>query len=382
MARFWILAISSRCITARYRKRPYPKLEPRAGLVILPACPTYRRHCPTTMLSPTQLIAQTFALDSTQVSAPLPLQTLWSGYGQIERYHLHSSDPKVPDSLIAKRIETPTRRSHPRGWNSNLGHQRKLRSYEVESHWYTEWTQNACDLPRIALCHAHHTEGGSHLLLLEDLDAAGYPGRRQQLSPQECAPCLQWLAQLHGRFMRYRPQPGWQQQLWQTGTYWHLDTRPDEWQVMADGPLKALAADIDLALSGSDYTTLVHGDAKVANFCFSHDGRQVAAVDFQYIGAGCGMKDVAYFMGSCLADRDCEQHWHWLLEDYFTALRRVVAQQHPAINPDQLEQQWRALFPMAWADFERFLLGWEPDHHKLTPFSRLMTHQALATLAT
>ncbi|MYM63106.1 oxidoreductase family protein [Pseudomaricurvus sp. HS19] len=332
------------------------------------------------MLSPTQLIAQTFALDSTQVSAPLPLQTLWSGYGQIERYHLHSSDPKVPDSLIAKRIEPPTRRSHPRGWNSNLGHQRKLHSYEVESHWYGEWSKELPDSPRTAHCYARHTVDNSHLLLLEDLDAAGYPQRRQQLAASECEPCLHWLAQLHGHFLQYRPASGWQKQLWSSGTYWHLQTRPDEWQQMAEGPLKQLAPAIDQELNSSDYTTLVHGDAKVANFCFSADGSRVAAVDFQYIGAGCGMKDVAYFMGSCLSEDACESQWENLLDSYFSALHAVIRKRQLPFPTGDLELQWRNLFPMAWADFERFLMGWEPEHHKLTHFSRQMTRTALATL--
>ena len=36
------------------------------------------------------------------------------------------------------------------------------------------------------------------------------------------------------------------------------------------------------------------------------DGKAVAAVDFQYVGAGCGMKDVAYLLGSCLDDKGHE----------------------------------------------------------------------------
>jgi len=46
----------------------------------------------------------------------------------------------------------------------------------------------------------------------------------------------------------------------------------------------------------------VHGDAKLANFCFSRDGKKVAAVDFQYVDGGCGMKDLSrIIVGSSIA---------------------------------------------------------------------------------
>ena len=57
--------------------------------------------------------------------------------------------------------------------------------------------------------------------------------------------------------------------LWPAGTYWHLETRPDELDAMPDGPLKNSAAMIDRRLNKATYKSLVHGDAKVANFCFS-----------------------------------------------------------------------------------------------------------------
>ena len=62
------------------------------------------------------------------------------------------------------------------------------------------------------------------------------------------------------------------------------------------------------------FKTIVHGDAKLANFCFSHDLSNVAAVDFQYVGGGCGMKDVAYFLGSCLNDQELRTTENELLD--------------------------------------------------------------------
>lgn len=34
-------------------------------------------------------------------------------------------------------------------------------------------------------------------------------------------------------------------QLWPIGTYWHLQTRPDEWKVMSEGEMKSYAKEMD-----------------------------------------------------------------------------------------------------------------------------------------
>jgi len=117
----------------------------------------------------------------------------------------------------------------------------------------------------------------------------------------------------------------------------------------------------------------VHGDAKVANFCFGDGG--VAAVDFQYVGCGCGMKDVAYFLGSCLEEDDGEQHAARLLDRYFVHLSAAIADDPRA---RAVEAEWRPLYPVAWADFHRFLAGWAPTHHKIHRYTEQLTRLALA----
>ena len=97
--------------------------------------------------------------------------------------------------------------------------------------------------------------------------------------------CVSWLAGFHAQNLNADPAG-----LWESGTYWHLETRPDELKRLDDPVLKQAASSIDQKLKDTKFQTLVHGDAKLANFCFSDDGNQVAAVDFQYVGGGCGMK--------------------------------------------------------------------------------------------
>ena len=49
---------------------------------------------------------------------------------------------------------------------------------------------------------------------------------------------------------------------------------------MPEGALKQNAVAIATTLSDANYQTLVHGDAKVANFCFNENFSGCAAVDF------------------------------------------------------------------------------------------------------
>lgn len=294
------------------------------------------------------------------------LQSLWSGWGEIARYALDGAE--VP-TVIVKRVQPPTADRHPRGWTSDRSSERKRRSYEVELAFYQRIAPTLP--PSVRLARAWHLEPG--LFVLEDLDASGFSGRADYGAPLDegrIAACVDWLAGLHGACLD-QPVDG----LWPIGTYWHLDTRPDEWAAMAEGPLKRQAAALDSALNAVSHRTVVHGDAKVANFCFGPSG--VAAVDFQYAGGGCGLKDLAYFLGSCLGDRGLEQQADRWLQHYFTALARAV----PAtVSVDALEADWRPLWPHAWADFERFLAGWAPAHRKRTGFAAALTRSALDRL--
>jgi len=300
------------------------------------------------------------------------IQSLWSGYGEIVRYRLHGSDVR---SAVLKHVIFPSEVNHPRGWHNDLSHQRKVRSYEVEMAWYHDFAGRCDQRCRVPHCYASDTLGEDHLMVLEDLDAAGYPARRQGLDLDGVRACLSWLAHFHAEFMGVKPAG-----LWPVGTYWHLATRPDELDVMADDGLRDAAPVMDSMLSTARFQTLVHGDAKLANFCFSEDGKGVAAVDFQYVGGGCGMKDVAYFLGSCLCDRDQERFEAMLLDDYFTILRQALAGRGRDVDMDALEREWRVLMPVAQADFYRFLVGWMPTHWKINDYNKRVAQSLMSRL--
>merc|ERR1719373_100887 len=103
------------------------------------------------------------------------------------------------------------------------------------------------------------------------------------------------------------------------------------------GGLKARAAEIDARLNAAKYQTFVHGDAKLANFCFSQDDSRVAAVDFQYVGGGCGMKDVAYFMG-CFSDGDGFRDKEGLVDFYFEQLRAFYSARTGGKGPIDMDE--------------------------------------------
>jgi hypothetical protein len=277
------------------------------------------------------------------------IQSLWGGYGELFRVKLEGVSR---ETAIVKAVNPPARRSRT---TSERSHARKRRSYDVETAFYRAFAARCDGACRVAELIGARVANGQWLLLFEDLDAAGFPKRHHSLRSPGIEACLSWLATFHARFLGV-PATG----LWQTGTYWHLATRPDELAALEDENLRRAAPILDQRLRAARFQTLVHGDAKLDNFCFTSDQRAVAAVDFQYTGAGCGVKDVAYFLSSC-SDTGEEVLDSRHLDTYFALLRDALARAESNIDASALEIEWRALYPIACADFYRFLAGWAPD---------------------
>ncbi|MCE7872645.1 DUF1679 domain-containing protein [bacterium CPR1] len=284
------------------------------------------------------------------------LQSLWGGYGQLLRLHLEGGS--VP-SVILKQVIPPA------DVHESVADRRKRRSYAVEQAWYLDGARRCDSECRVARCYAAE----SSLLLLEDLQNAGFHPDRPPLAEQVRAG-LHWLAYFHARFLG-SPPPG----LWEQGSYWHLQTRREEWLRMPRSSLKDAAEALDDLLRGARFQTLLHGDSKPANFCWNNRG-QASAVDFQYVGPGCGIRDTAYFLDCCLGESGCEsQADHWL-DHYFTVLRQAIEQQGHSVDLDALEREWRSLFPVAWSDFCRFEQGWRGPS-PMGPFSQRQLVRAL-----
>ena len=249
------------------------------------------------------------------------IQRLWGGHGELVRVVLDDGRP-----AIVKWVRPPAA--------TGVSATRKRRSYEVERAFYQSFAprcDRTCRVPALIAAHGD-------LLVLEDLDAAGFDRRVDEANGRALDAALRWLASFHARFLGEPAGP-----LWPIGTYWQLETRRDELPNIADPKLRAAAPVLAQQLASARYQTIVHGDPKEANFCFTA-GDDVAAVDFQYTGRACGIVDVAYLLHG--RSDDAAPH----LDTYFRHLGASA----------ELEAEWRALYPVARRDFERFLAGWRP----------------------
>ncbi|XXG95451.1 hypothetical protein Hte_001713 [Hypoxylon texense] len=283
------------------------------------------------------------------------LQTLWAGYGYIYEITARAtSDQASAELRKAKRVDAIN--SHagevfplilkfiapPRG-NSDSGdegHLRKLMSYGVEQYFYSSIVPYLEDETPVAHCVATTRDswGKSGAELLEGLTATimsdlrpRYPvagEKRSELNEQQVYAALNWLSSFHRTSRRlitedlddYLRPPleeakrrktgqGSGTKLWLNGGYTYLKTRlkefaalaedqGSEWTVLCapitpDGQSIAELTANFLTPRGREYETLIHGDVKSENLFTTKSGSKVAFYDFQYVGLGLGVCDLA-----------------------------------------------------------------------------------------
>jgi len=282
------------------------------------------------------------------------IQALWANCGSIKKLTL-SNKSGEKTSVVVKFVEMPNKQSV-----SNI---RKSKSYDNETLFYEKYACQVGDCKVPELKFSSKNQENNLILVLEDLDAKGYSTRLEygSLDIFQAKLCIEWLAEFHLTFLNKKTD------LWPEGTYWYLATRQDELTTMdKKNPLFKNAKKLDEKLKTSKYKTVIHGDAKVANFCFGDN--KVAAVDFQYTGHGVGVRDLVYFLGSIYDDAGLKRHSDDLIDYYFSFFDTEV------------RLDWEPLIPICYADFERFLLGWNPKHYKLTRYSSKMVQKALSAI--
>ncbi|GAB7324281.1 hypothetical protein MBLNU13_g08252t2 [Cladosporium sp. NU13] len=310
------------------------------------------------ILSPQETASALLAEQGLDVLSLSLLQSLWAGYGQIcrvaaspkpasanvRRPSVDSSTPK--DSVMSTPKDTHSYIlkliSPPSSKRNDEGHIRKILSYQVEQYFYTQLAPQLPATIPVAKCLAsineQQTDGSSTTaMILSDL-AEDYPvagEKRAALSDTQALSALDWLSNFHG-FWWSRVEdldhsklvlPPLQQakretpssnSVWLNGGYTYLATRQSEYQNLVHDSdsewSEALTQPINnrnqsiaeliatfLAPSASTttpierYQTLIHGDVKSENLFTNAPGDQVAFYDFQYVGLGLGVCDLAKF---------------------------------------------------------------------------------------
>jgi len=282
------------------------------------------------------------------------LSTLWAGYGVIHEIKARDLSGRT-HNLILKEVSPPA--------GSGVSHLRKVQSYQVEAAFYTSVVPSLRDFG-LALAQPLVVEstldssGGALHLLMTDL-RPDYPNARQRgtLDLAHAKAALSWLARLHASHWQQDVPEG----LWPEGSFWQLQTRLEELEntELEWSDLKAAAHLVDRELTQNcKFRTIVHGDAKSANFLFSDPAAgpvRAAAYDFQYAGGGDAMRDVAYLLCSSVEAKVLAKHEEELLRHYHSELLSLLSP-HAA-----QEYTWDVMLKrlsLATCDFVRFMAGW------------------------
>ncbi|KAH6892455.1 Ecdysteroid kinase-domain-containing protein [Thelonectria olida] len=295
------------------------------------------------------------------------LQTLWAGYGHICAITARAASDQVNPNLngaSGKLKVGPNATYHlilklisPPKSDGDEGHLRKLLSYEVEQYFYQEVTPHLDQDVAVARClastgHLQQSDNpelqGLTATLMEDLrprfPVAGE--KRSILSQRQVHAALEWLAKFHAgtwkllpddlnryllpplKEMKRRQVDGSSggDKLWLNGGYTYLATRRTELASLADdtysewcsafcepmeGSTLSVAERVASFLTprGRPFESYIHGDVKSENLFTTDSGDQVAFFDFQYVGLGFGVCDLAKLF-------TCSVPLQMLTEDY------------------------------------------------------------------
>ncbi|KAI1758247.1 kinase-like domain-containing protein [Xylaria castorea] len=306
------------------------------------------------MNSAEQVAAIMLSWHSLELVSLRKVQSLWAGYGHIcqltarattaaaadqmrERYGdigTPGEDGKEMYALILKLISPPPTPSR----GEVEGHLRKILSYEAEQNFYGSIALRlGRDLP-LARCIAatqgkpgSDTPEGLTATMMTDLRSK-YPvagEKRAALNETQVHAALDWLSQFHRKSWGILPMPLQElllppleeadrrkrgnepgRSVWLNGGYTYLATRrkeyaslaadsDSEWSSMLCQPPSPRESSIAekvadfLIPRGRDHETLIHGDVKSENLFTTHSGSEVAFYDFQYVGLGLGVCDLA-----------------------------------------------------------------------------------------
>ncbi|KAL2207833.1 hypothetical protein CC79DRAFT_1272988 [Sarocladium strictum] len=333
------------------------------------------------------------------------LVSLWAGYGSICSVTARAGSDEAAATmadhipLILKFI------SPPKAKKGDEGHLRKTFSYEVEQHFYGQITRSLPDNVKVAKCLAstgmtQDRMEGVVAMLMEDLrvsfDVAG--GKRANLQPSQVYAALDWLARFHqttkslcpkdsrDRFVlppleeaKRRDSGDGGDKVWLNGGYTYLATRQkeftdlkhdasSEWSATFCKVQPTLGCNIAEAVArvltprGRAAESYIHGDVKSENLFTTKQGDKVAFFDFQYVGLGLGVCDLAKLFTCSLPismlGNDGEEVIPASAEelDLLRRYRETVAAGRDSIEYN--EEEFRRHWECALVDWCRFQASW------------------------
>lgn len=318
-------------------------------------------------------------LENIQVKA---LCRLWGGMGYV--YSVSLSDSSIIsgnfNEVIIKRVSSQSRQ------RQSFGDKRKADSYLCEANFYETLApylikSKGLHIPRPFLIEREYKATGSTkiTICMEKIY-----GSVRSVDRNETRAVLRWLATLHAATWGAKADEAVAKHgLQPTGTYWYLDTRPDEHASMRNsgwqGRLKLAAKAIDERLKRDKMQCCVHGDAKDANMLFSCDedkNLSVSMYDFQYCGKSPPTKDLAYFLCVAAYDND-QEHVKYYHQELIARLDSDCDYQ-PTL--DELNQS----LLLAYCDWCRFMCGWgfwgiSIEDHVISVLDRLDGGQSLGS---
>ncbi|KAI0190322.1 kinase-like domain-containing protein [Astrocystis sublimbata] len=317
-----------------------------------------------------QVAAVMLSWHSLELVSLRKVQVLWAGYGHIcqvtarattaaaaEQMRDSYGDIGTPSengtdtyALVLKLISPPPTSSK----GADEGHLRKILSYQVEQEFYSSIAPKLRGDSPMACCIAATQEEKPGSGTLEGLTATlmtdlrgKYPvagEKRAVLNETQVLSALDWLSRFHRKSWEILPLPLQElllppleeaerrkrgdaqgRSVWLNGGYTYLATRRKEYASLAadsdsewssvlcqasspyEGSLAEKVAHV-LTPRGRDHETLIHGDVKSENLFTTQSGSEVAFYDFQYVGLGLGVCDLAKLF-------TCSVPLHMLVDD-------------------------------------------------------------------
>lgn len=280
-----------------------------------------------------------------------PIQRLWAGYGHICHVKAVEAENGEERSLILKYV-APPKEECERG-KPNEGHIRKLLSYQVEQYFYMHLAPlmppDICiakGLVSIGPTCPDHIKATTAFLLSDLRELFPVPGgKKETLNPRCVSAALTWLARFHGFWAtkvagfhwddlvkpplehfeangheKLPTEPGG---VWLNGGYTYLATRSSEYTELCNNTGSEWSSALSQAFSSNlsqretsiaeavakflspstdiqerrrgvgPYLSLIHGDVKSENLFSTVSGDEIAFYDFQYVGLGLGVCDIA-----------------------------------------------------------------------------------------